>query len=177
MARLQAINQDAISLLGDILTFTSYKGVPIVKKRPAPYSFKRSPRVQVMMRRMRIAGSLTRLMDKSVRDAYKRWTRGTSFMWKDVAVREILSIWNETNQCPVTFRHFSYEVVEGVLTLNFIFNPIFADTDAGYGMTGWGISPWGTPPEFLTDEGFYTGVSYDLASGDPIPWPDTGFGY
>ncbi len=116
-------------------------------------------------------------MDDTVRDAYKYYVQGTSYTWKDVAVREIMSIWHRTGQTPITVRHFDWEYAAGVLTIHVRFNPIHTDEGAGYGFTGWGISPWGSPAEFLTDEGYLTPAIWHLAFGDPLPWPQVGFTY
>ncbi len=177
MAQLSEINEDAIKTLGDVVVFTSWKGIPIAKAKPKKYPFPRSPRVQIMNRRFRITWKLINQMDETVRDAYKYWAQGTSYTWKDLAVREIMSIWHRTGQTPITLRHFDYTLVAGVLTLHVQFNPIMTDEGNGYGLTGWGISPWGSPPEFLEENGYLTPAIWQLVHGDPLPWPQVGYTY
>ena len=88
-----------------------------------------------------------------------------------------MSIWHQTGQTPITVRHFHWTFIEGVLSIHVTFNPIMADEGYGYGICSWGISPWGTPSEFLTEEGYLTPAIWELAYGDPLPWPQLGFTY
>lgn len=165
------MNKVAIKVLGKALTFSSWKGIPYVKVKPKKYPRVRSARVQVMNRRWRICWGLISNMDSTVRDAYKYYTQGTTLTWKDQVVKEIMSIWHETGQTPITIQHFDYTLIDNLLTIHVIFNPIYADEGAGYGLTGWGISPWGSPPGFVTEEGYLPPFSWALGHGDPLPWP------
>ena len=177
MVRLREINEYAIKTLSKVITFSSWKGILYAKKKPGKYTFPRSPRVQVMNRRWRICWGLIKNMDNTIRDAYKYWAQGTSYTWKDLAVREIMSIWHETGQTPLTLRHFDYTYAAGVITIHVQFNPVMTDEGRGYGLTGWGISPYGSPQEFLTEDGYLTPAIWHLAYGDPLPWPQIGFTY
>lgn len=177
MAVIKEISKEAIKQLGKTVIFSSWKGILYVKTRTTKKPPPPTALQLVMRRRFRIAWGLINLMDDTVRDLYKYWAQGTSYTWKDLAIREIMSIWHTTGQTPITLRHFSWTLAEGVLTIQVAFNKIFTDPGAGYGLTGWGNSPWGSPPAFLSDDGYAAFVHWHLAYGDPIPWPQTGFTY
>ena len=177
MAKISEVSEAAIKVLGKAVTFSSWNGVPYVKAKPKKYPTPRSPRVQVMNRRFRICWKLINQMDDTVRDAYKHWTRGCTMTWKDLAVKEIMTLWQELGQTPLTLRHFDHTVVDGLLTINVLFNPIMTDEGNGYGLTGWGTSPWGSPQEFLEEDGYLTPARWQLAWGDPLPWPEGTYTY
>ena len=154
MSKIKNISLEAIATLGKSITFSTWKGIPYLKKRNRKLGPNRAPLVVRGNERFRIAARALKALDKSMIVHYKGWALGSTYTWKDQFMAMYLRYWAKFNQAPIVVTKTEYAWVENEIVCCVWMGNYFARPGEGYGTLAYGSSPYGHRDKFYAEDGW-----------------------
>jgi len=173
MAIVKGLSLDAIRSLKGTITFSSWKGKLIAKKKMGPIGPNRSPAVTIMNNRYRVACYYLKTLTDEIIDLLKEYTDGTDWTWKDAFISIFLRAWAESNSPPIVNTTLIFSWGSPIAKLQFAFADWYYGSDFGYGTDGYGRCPYGTPADLTENQPHAIDAEYLIGYSHPRPTPYT----
>ena len=154
MAKIKHISLQAIASLSKAITFSTWKGIPYLKKATGKISGPRSPAVLKTNSRWKIACRVLKTLDASIIVGYKMWAAGSTYTWKDLFMAQYMRYWATYNQAPITVTKIEYRWVYPTLMCCFWYGNYFALPGEGWGTIAYGSSPYGHREKYFGEDGW-----------------------